>query len=450
MRYLLIAGMLLCGTAQAEEKYEYLAGYGNEFSSEALEGALPIGQNSPQKCAYGLYAEQLSGTSFTTPRAQNRRTWMYRIRPSVCHTPFQPIAKGNLRSHFDATPVTPNQLLWKPLAIPQSKTDFVEGLNTLAGAGSPETKAGIAIHIYTANSSMTDKCFCNADGDMLVVPQLGGLDIQTELGRMEVQPGEICVLPRGLRFSVELMDDEARGYICESFGSQFQLPELGPIGANGLASPRDFMTPVAAYEDRQTDYKVVMKFAGELFEARMDHSPYNVVAYHGNYVPYKYDLNRFCPMNTVSFDHADPSIFTVLTCPTNTPGVAALDFVLFPPRWLVAEHTFRPPYYHRNCMSELMGLIKGGYEAKRDRFVPGSATLHSCMTPHGPDKKTFDYGTNEEQKPEWIAEGDLAFMFESTYILRPTNEAMNPELVDSDYPKVWDGLNSQFKTEALR
>ena len=437
----------LCLGSLAADSYEYLSGFGNEFSSEAVTGTLPIGQNSPQTCARGLYAEQLSGTSFTTPRALNRRTWLYRIQPSVCHTPFKRIAKGKLFSHFGDMPVTPNQILWKPLAIPQTKTDFIDGLVTIAGAGNPETKTGIAIHLYAANTSMEDRCLCNADGHMLMVPQQGTLDIRTECGMIEVTPGEICVIPRGMRFSIALKDENARGYVCESFGAQFQLPELGPIGANGLASARDFLTPVASYEKREADYRVVMKFAGELFEAKMDHSPFNVVAYHGNYVPYKYDLAKFCPMNTVSFDHADPSIFTVLTCPTNEAGVAALDFVIFPPRWLVAEHTFRPPYYHRNTMSEYMGIIKGSYEAKRDKFVAGGASLHSCMTPHGPDTKTFEHGSTEEMVPARVGDDALAFMFESTFVLRPTHEALRADFVDADYRHVWDGLSAQFDLE---
>ena len=439
-----------------------MPGFGNSFSSEALVGALPVGCNTPQKCPYGLYAEQLSGTAFTVPREHNQRSWLYRVRPSVGHEPFsKPLEHATLSSNWAACVPNPNQMRWDPFDIPSAaaaaaaapdaapdaapaNVDFVDGLATIAGAGDECTRAGCAVLVYTCNASMTDRAFCSADGDMLVVPQQGALDVTTEFGRMHVAPGEIFVVQRGIRFSVAVAG-ESRGYICEVFSGHFMLPSLGPIGANGLANPRDFLTPTAAYEDRACEFSVTHKFQGRLFTAKQDHSCFDVVAWHGNYAPYKYDLARFCVLNSVSFDHIDPSIFTVLTCPTDTPGVALLDFVIFPPRWSVQEGTFRPPYYHRNCMSEFMGLIKGRYEAKEQGFAPGGATLHSMMTPHGPDVACFEGASAAKLKPERIAEGTLAFMFETSCSLRTTPWAQSGcKKLQPDYHAAWSGLKSHF------
>eukprot|EP01121_Diplochlamys_sp_Union-15-3_P017496 TRINITY_DN6165_c0_g2_i4.p1 TRINITY_DN6165_c0_g2~~TRINITY_DN6165_c0_g2_i4.p1 ORF type:complete len:297 (-),score=52.12 TRINITY_DN6165_c0_g2_i4:31-921(-) len=289
---------------------------------------------------------------------------------------------------------------------------------------------------------MKDKAFYSSDGDFLIVPELGTLDIQTEFGYLEVKPGEIAVIQRGILFSVKLLEGKARGYMVEVFDGHFVLPDLGPIGANGLANPRDFLTPVAAYEDRKCDFTVVNKFQGLLFKAKKNFSPFNVVAWHGNYAPYKYNLDHFCTVNSVSFDHMDPSIFTVLTCPTVNPGTACIDFVIFPGRWVVQEHTFRPPYYHRNCMSEFMGLIRGVYDAKEEGFTSGGASLHSCMTPHGPDAGTFEKASNAELKPIKL-DDTMAFMFESSYLFQITPYAQN-NLVQKNYYQCWQGLKNHF------
>ena len=416
----------------------YQTGFGNEFATEALSGALPVGQNSPQQAPLGLYAEQLSGTAFTAPRAANRRSWLYRIRPSVQHKPFKQISNGLLRSApFNELPPTPNQLRWDPLPLPTEPTDFVDGLTTIAG------NDGIGIHIYAANESMQDRFFYNADGELLIVPQLGRLRFATELGVVEVAPGEICVIPRGVRFRVELLDINARGYVCENYGALFRLPDLGPIGANGLANARDFQTPVAAYEDREGDFKLIAKFGGNLWEAEIGHAPLDVVAWHGNYAPYKYDLTRFNTINTVSFDHPDPSIFTVLTSPTNTVGTANCDFVIFPARWLVAEHTFRPPYFHRNVMNEYMGLIIGVYDAKEKGFAPGGGSLHNCLSGHGPDADTFEKASRADLTPQHY-ENTLAFMFESRAVLCPTKFAMETPALQHNYFECWQGLKKHF------
>jgi homogentisate 1,2-dioxygenase len=426
------------------EKLIYQSGFGNEFATEAVEGALPVGQNSPQKAPLGLYAEQFSGTAFTAPRLLNKRTWTYRIRPSVLHKPFRQIENKLLKSSpFGEVVTTPNQLRWNPLPLPETETDFVDGLTTIAGNGDLFSQTGMAVHIYRANKSMGDRYFYNADGEMLIVPEKGRIGILTELGALRVGAGEIAVIPRGLKFSVALGDREARGYICENYGSQFRLPDLGPIGANGLANPRDFETPVAWFEDKDGECEIVAKFGGNLWACETDHSPLDVVAWHGNYAPYKYDLRKFNTIGSISFDHPDPSIFTVLTSPSGEAGTANCDFVIFPDRWLVAENTFRPPWYHRNVMSEYMGLIYGQYDAKEEGFVPGGGSLHNQMSAHGPDLDAFEKASNADLQPQKLS-GTMAFMFESRYIIRPTRFAMETDALQAEYFEVWQKLKKNF------
>jgi homogentisate 1,2-dioxygenase len=418
----------------------YLSGFGNEHATEAIAGALPQGSNSPQRVPHGLYAEQLSGTAFTAPRRENRRSWLYRLRPSAGHAPYRPRALGLLRSGpFEEVPPSPNRLRWSPLPQPAPGTDFVSGLVTIGGNGSPAIGSGVGIHLYVANASMTDSVFYCADGELLIVPQSGRLKLFTELGVLDLAPGEMGVVPRGVRFRAELPDGQARGYVCENYGALFRLPELGPIGANGLANPRDFLAPVAAFEDVDRPTRVIQKFQGNLWETELDHSPLDVVAWHGNLAPYKYDLARFNTINTVSFDHPDPSIFTVLTSPSDTPGTANCDFVIFPPRWMVAEQTFRPPWFHRNVMSELMGLVHGVYDAKAEGFVPGGASLHNCMSAHGPDRATYDQAVAADLKPHKIDQ-TLAFMFETRWVIAPTRAAMESPALQADYDAVWSNL----------
>ncbi|HXD12744.1 MAG TPA: homogentisate 1,2-dioxygenase [Xanthobacteraceae bacterium] len=429
---------------RATAPLRYQSGFGNYFESEAIPGALPVGRNSPQRPPLGLYAEQISGTSFTTARGENRRTWTYRIQPSVVHRPYTRADNGMIRSApFEEVDATPTQLRWSPLPIPKKPTDFVEGIVTFGGNGDVATQVGMAIHIYAANRSMTNRCFYNADGEMLIVPQQGRARFVTELGVIEAAPGEIVIVPRGLRLRVELPDGPSRGYICENYGAMLRLPELGPLGANGLANPRDFLAPVAAYEDTQAPCVLLAKFQGNLWAAEMDHSPLNVVAWHGNLAPCKYDLARFMAMGTVSFDHPDPSIFSVLTAPSDLPGTANIDFVIFPPRWLVAEDTFRPPWFHRNVMTEFMGLLHGAYDAKAEGFLPGGASLHNCMTAHGPDAETWERATKAPLKPHKI-EDTMAFMFESRFAMRLTRYAVESSELQHDYFEGWQGLERQF------
>lgn len=422
----------------------YQSGFGNTFSTEAVKGALPVGQNSPQRAPRGLIAEVISGTAFTAPRAENLSTWMYRMRPSAMHPPFKNAGNGLLRSGpFDEVETPPTRLRWDPLPIPSKPTDFVDGLATMAGSGDPAGLAGIAVHLYVANRSMRDRYFSNADGELMLVPQQGTLLLHTEMGRLEVSPREIAVIPRGVKFKVGV-DGPASGYICENYGPHFRLPELGPIGAQGLAQKRDFLAPVAACEERSGKCEVVQKFMGQLWAAEYRHSPLDVVAWHGNLTPYKYDLDRFMAANTVSFDHSDPSIFTVLTSPSGHPGVANCDFVIFPPRWQVAEHTFRPPWFHRNVMSELMGLVQGVYDAKAEGFLPGGVSIHNCHQGHGPDLATFDKASAAELKPHKL-ENTLAFMWESRFVFRPTKFALGAPQRQKDYESVWDGFRRHFK-----
>ncbi|WP_166267286.1 homogentisate 1,2-dioxygenase [Marinobacter caseinilyticus] len=419
----------------------YQSGFGNQFSTEALPGALPEGQNSPQQNAYGLYTELLSGTAFTVPRAECRRSWLYRIRPSAAHPAYRRLP-GQITGR-ELGPIDPNRLRWHPFDIPPEPTDFIDGLVTLAATSAADQAAGVSVYLYGANTGMT-RAFFNADGEWLVVPQHGRLRMVTELGVLELAPGEIAVLPRGLKFRVALIDTVAGGYICENHGASLRLPELGPIGSNGLANPRDFLTPVAEFEDRDQPTLLVQKFLGELWATDLDHSPFDVVAWHGNHVPYKYDLRRFNTLGTVSFDHPDPSIFTVLTSPGgDVEGQANLDFVIFPPRWLVAENTFRPPWFHRNRMNEFMGLIEGVYDAKAAGFLPGGASLHNCMSAHGPDQATTELATHADLAPQKI-DHTLAFMFETGQVLRASRHALDCPQRQTDYDDCWAGLAKRF------
>jgi homogentisate 1,2-dioxygenase len=427
---------------RAESLTAYQSGFGNTFSSEAVKGALPVGRNSPQRAPRGLYAEVLSGTAFTAPRAENLSTWLYKLRPSAMHGPYRRIKNGLVRSGpFDEVETPPNRLRWNPLPIASKPTDFLDGLATLAGSGQPAAQAGVAVHIYRANRDMRSRYFWNADGELMFVPQQGALLLFTELGKLEIAPGEIAVIPRGMKFKVELAGP-SRGYLCENYGAPFRLPELGPIGSQGLAQARDFQAPAAAFEDKGK-CEVVAKFMGGLWASEFAHSPLDVVAWHGDYVPYKYDLARFMAIGTISFDHADPSIFTVLTSPSGQTGIANCDFVIFPPRWQVAEDTFRPPWFHRNVMSELMGLVHGTYDAKAEGFLPGGVSIHNCMSAHGPDLATFERASTAELKPHKI-EDTLAFMWESRWVWRPTQFAMRSRELQNNYDQIWHGFRRLF------
>ena len=423
-----------------------LSGFGNHFASEAVRGALPQGRNSPQRVALGLYAELLSGSAFTAPRADNRRSWLYRRQPSVVTGPYQPYEQP-LWTTGAAGGVTapPNPLRWSPFGLPDSPTDFIDGLRTVVACGDADAQTGVAALVYIANQSMARRALVNADGEMLLVPQQGRLLVTTELGLLSVRPGEIGLLPRGMAFKIGLPDGPSRGYVCENYGAALRLPELGPIGSNGLANPRDFVAPHAAFENEPGGYEIVKKFGGRLWRNVQAGTPFNVVAWHGNLAPMKYDSAHFMTIGSISFDHPDPSIFTVLTSPSDTPGMANCDFVIFPPRWMVAEDTFRPAWYHRNIMSEFMGLVHGEYDAKPDGFKPGGASLHNSMVPHGPDAGAFEKASQMALAPHKL-DDTLAFMFESRYRFVPTEFALRGGALDPNYADCWAPLKDRFQS----
>lgn len=423
-----------------------LGGFGSVFQSEALPGALPREQRSPQHVPYGLYAEQFSSSAFTRPRHLNRFTWLYRLRPSVCHSGFQ-LLQGPSVDALSHTPsqATPMPHRWFPLTIPKKPTTFWEGLHRWLINGDPASQHGGSIYLYAANATMEDTVLSSADGEWLLLPQEGTLICHTELGTLTVPPGHLALIPRGMKFQIAVNDHEnIRGYVLENYGEPLELPTLGLIGANGLADARHFIAPTAAYQDEERAIHWVHGYQGQWWLSELSHHPLDVVAWSGNAVPLVYDMRLFCPMNTVSWDHADPSIFTLLTSPSGLPGVSNFDVVLFPPRWSVAENTFRPPYFHRNIMSEYMGLIQGAYDAKADSFVPGGSSLHNMMTPHGPDSETTSKAITETLSP--VHMGDtLAFMLESRYPYRLTPAAMDATYQDKDYVRCWASLPKSFK-----
>ncbi|HCV89555.1 MAG TPA: homogentisate 1,2-dioxygenase [Alphaproteobacteria bacterium] len=423
-----------------------MPGFGNDFETEALPGALPQGQNSPQKCAYGLYAEQLSGSPFTAPRSTNERSWLYRMRPSVRHGGrYERIDVPLWKTAPDGEPhdLPLGQYRWNPLPMPDSPTDFIDGVRTMTSTGDARQHVGMATSLYTVTSSMDKRVLINADAEMMIVPQSGAMEIFTEMGRIPVSPGQIAVIPRGMMAKYRISGDHASGYICENYGAKFTLPDRGPIGANCLANPRDFKTPVAAFEDDETSHQLVIKWCGGFHTTDIGHSPLDVVAWHGNYTPYCYDLSTFSPVGALAFDHPDPSIFTVLTAPSETAGTANIDFVIFPPRWTVAENTFRPPWYHRNIMSEFMGLITGQYDAKEEGFVPGGASLHNMMLPHGPDLDAFEKASNADLKPTKLT-NTMAFMFETRFPQQVSRFAAETDRLQDDYIECWAGLDRRF------
>jgi homogentisate 1,2-dioxygenase len=436
----------LAAGLRAGSDLPYLSGFGNGFETEAMPGALPVGRNSPQRCAYGLYAEQLSGSPFTAPRASNERSWLYRIRPTIAHWgAMRPAPMGLWRSApcEEGRDVPPAPMRWAPIPVPDAPATFLQGVHTITTAGDAGAMAGMAASLWLCNRSMADEVFWNADAEMLFVPQEGAIRLRTEFGWLDLAPGEIAVVPRGVKFAVDLHGATSRGYLCENHGGAFTLPERGPIGANCLANPRDFLHPVARYEDSERPHRLVVKWGGRLWETEIGWSPLDVVAWHGNYAPYKYDLRRYSPVGPLLFDHADPSIFTVLTAPSETPGTANIDFVIFPDRWMVAENTFRPPWYHMNVMSEFMGLIYGRYDAKPEGFQPGGISLHNQMLPHGPDRDAFEGASAAELRPHKL-EGTMAFMFETRFAQRVTDFAARAPQLERAYEGYGAHLRRKF------
>jgi homogentisate 1,2-dioxygenase len=426
------------------QELNYQSGFGNHHASEAVAGALPVGRNSPQRVAHGLYAELLSGSAFTAPRAENRRSWLYRRQPSVAVGGYEPLPHAYWKTGArDGVTAPPNPMRWHAATVPAEPLDFIDGLRTMVVNGDADAQTGMAAHIVLMNQPMGRRALVNADGEMLLVPQQGALRVTTELGVLEAGPGEVLLLPRGMVFKVDVSGPSI-AYVCENYGAPFLLPELGPIGSNGLANARDFQAPVAAFETEEGPYRIVKLYGGALWTATQDHTPFNVVAWHGTLAPLRYDTQHFNTIGSISFDHPDPSIFTVLTSPSDTPGTANCDFVIFPPRWLVAEDTFRPPWFHRNLMSEFMGLVYGQYDAKPEGFKPGGASLHNCMVPHGPDAETFERASNAALQPHKL-DHTLAFMFESRWRFQLTEWAQRAGARDPNYADCWSGLGDNFK-----
>jgi homogentisate 1,2-dioxygenase len=423
----------------------YQSGFGNQFATEAVPGALPQGRNSPQRAPLGLVAELISGSAFTAPRHSNQRTWVYRRQPAVVTGAYAPYDQPHWKTGAAAGEAAPpDPLRWHPIPIDDAPMDFVDGLRTMVLNGDPDAQTGMAAHLALMNRSMQGRALVNADSEMLVLPQQGRLRFVTELGVLEAGPGEMVLLPRGIAFSV-LVDGPSRAYVCENHGAPLRLPELGPIGSNGLANPRDFLAPVAAYDARQdAPFEIIRRDGGALWRTVQPRTPFDVVAWHGNLTPVKYDTARFMVIGSISFDHPDPSIFTVLTSPSDTAGTANCDVVIFPPRWLVGEDTFRPPWYHRNVMSECMGLIHGQYDAKPEGFKPGGMSLHNCMVPHGPDAEAFSKASNAALAPHKL-DNTLAFMFESRWRFKPTAFAMGCGALDARYADCWQGLVDGFQ-----
>lgn len=425
---------------------EGLRGFGNVHESEALPGALPLRQNSPQRVRYGLYAEQINGTGFVAARHTNHRSWLYRVRPSAQHGRFEPLAHPHFPGALVPEGAEPNLIGHRPLPLPEAPTDFVDGLATYGGAGAPQLRRGFAVHLYAANRSMESRTLYNSDGDLLIVPEHGGIDLRTELGTLTVEPGKIVIVPRGIKFSVLLRDGTARGYVAEVYGRHFELPERGPVGANGLTEARHFLAPSAAYEDRlQPGFRVTNRFSGKLFEATQDYSPYDVVAWHGNYSPYVYDLMDFGPVSNVRFDHPDPSIYTVLSAAMDELGAHTLDFVFFPPRWDSTEHTFRPPFFHRNATTEFNGIIRN--PARPDSMFPaGLSFLTPAMTAHGvlagAVQQAFLRKTPEP--PVRTTERSMWFQFETALPFTLTRWALDAPHRIADWHERWGTYRTHF------
>jgi len=445
-RHRLAARVLLSGRPASEGA----TGFGNVHQSEDLPDALPRDQNSPRRVAYGLYAEQVNGSGFVAPRHENRRSWLYRVRPSADQSPAVALPQGFLAGDFLAEPPEPNLAGWAPLPLPTVATDFVDGLATLGGAGSARLRRGYAVHVYAANRGMEDRCFGNADGDLLILPEQGALTLLTELGPLEVAPGQVALVPRGIRFSVLVSVGGARGYVAESFGRPFGLPDRGPVGANGLADARHFRAPSAWHEDRVSlGYRVTAKLAGRLFESTQDHSPFDVAAWQGNHVPTVYDLDAFSPVGNARFDHGDPSIHTVLSAPMDEQGAHTLDLVAFVARWDVTEHTFRPPYFHRNVTTELNGIVRDAV-VPGSPFVPGCFFLTPSLVPHGVVAASVERHLAEAaaESPRRSSESSLWFQFETALPFVPTPWARDAAHRIADWPLVWGAYRKHFRERA--
>ncbi|GAD98612.1 homogentisate 1,2-dioxygenase, putative [Paecilomyces variotii No. 5] len=424
------------------DPYRYQVGFGNRFVSEAVPDTIPRdGRNLPQRANYDLYIEQLNGTTFVTCRKDMFNVWFHRIRPSCAHKALKPLEyKHDIVSVFssqnEGVSFVPFNNEWGPLEIPlESKpTNFWQGIKTILGHGDPTLKEGVAVHQYAANLSMDKEAFVNHDGDYLFVPQQGRLDIQTELGRMMVLPGELFVIPAGLRFKVSLPDGPSRGYIQEIFGSHFELPDLGPIGSNGLALPQDFEIPVASYDLDTSSWEIITKLAGKLYHYEQAHTPFDVVGWHGNYVPYKYEIEKLLALSS-SKDQLDPSAYTILTAKSKIPGVSITDFCAFTPKWVNSLNSWRPPYYHRTMGAEVMGMVRGEYGGSAKTLEPGALTCDNAYVPHGETYDAWKKHAFVDLEPTLLGAGVLSitkFALERHNQIKPMRE------------ELWDNMHGHF------
>ncbi|KAK1641007.1 homogentisate 1,2-dioxygenase [Colletotrichum phormii] len=439
------------------DPYAYQVGFGNRFSSEAIPGTLPRSCNVPQKVKYNLYSEQLNGSTFVASRTDIQNAWFYRVFPSVAHgditkMPRNPDIESRFTSGNENVEFVPGGLCWRAFPVPKAgdpTIDFVQGLKTIVGNGESTTKDGLAVHVYAANSSMKKRAFCSNDGDMLFVPQTGRLDIQTEFGRMMVRPGELAVIQSGIRFKVGLPDGPARGYIQEIFGSRYELPELGPLGSNGMALPRDFEFPVASFDMDTSEWEIVYKLAGKLWSCKQNHTPFDVVAWDGNYVPFKYAAEKFVNAAFADKDQADPSLYTVLTAKSKMPGVPATDVMFFTPKWSSATNTFRPPYYHRNMSTEVVGIVYGDYKGTSRNLEAGGLSFQSSFMPHGETHEAFVQATTNELKAQRVGEGYLGFMFQISTHCAVTQYALERTgLLEVPPASLWDSMQGHFLEHA--
>lgn len=428
-------------------------GFGGHHRGEALAGAVPGRQNTPRHAPYGLHSEQVSGTGFVAPRRENLRSWLYRIRPSAQHTRFSPVDHPRVSHDFEIQS-SPNLSAWSQIVDDsEGPQDFVAGLTTLGGAGNPALRRGFALHGYRATADMEDHAFTNADGDLLVLPQQGRLIALTEFGALEVEPGEVLLLPRGLRVSILVPDGEAQGYAAEIFAGHFQLPERGPIGANGLVDERHFRGPTPYYEDRLAPgFRMTHKFGGALSEATQDHSPFDVVGWHGAYLPLAYRFSAFSPVSNTAFDHTDPSAFTVLSAALDEEGANALDLVVFPARWDPTEHTFKPPYFHRNVTTEINGIIED--PSLNAPFTTGMVFVTPSMTPHGVRagavERFLAKSDEAADRPTKSSSKSLWFQFETALHFHRTEWAKRTDLAKEDWPDVWGEYGVHFDPRRLR
>lgn len=444
-------------------------------SSEAVSGAVPAVNNSPQKPPLGLRTERISGGSFVAPRELSYQTWLYRLRASIAHSDWARLrVSGADEGYGPPSPVrpanvTPNSRLWGGFPAPAAGSHWANGQQLLGRNGDPQAKEGMALWVFSVTASMPPRqAFASLDGEALVIPQSGALDIQTELGRLVVRQNEIAVIPRNVRYRVCLPEGKpCRGYVCELYQGHFRLPDLGVIGSTGLANVRDFQVPKAFVDATvhshlgttqapgpgaptgvdDGEWSIVARLVGNLWHCTQAHTPFDVVGWHGTCYPFKYDLARFCALGNLVFDEHDPSLFVVLTARHHgaEPTTAVVDFAVIPPRWMAARDTNWLPYFHRNTMQEFFGPIVALQDGahplnatgETNRFAPFGAGLNGCMSTHGPSERDFQAArARDTTTPAFVGgdEGVTIFLVETERPLLLSDWAM--ECSDVNLAKV--------------